>query len=363
MKKIAFYIGNLARGGAQRVVVNLANYFQEIGYKTVIVTTKSNECEYEYNADVGRIISDLTEEEQSQYRLCNFFLRLKKLRGIWKQEKPDLILSFMGKSNFYAIFTTIALSIPVLVSVRSAPEREYGTHISKMLAKTCFGLAAGVILQTEDALHFFPKRIQNKAVIMPNSLDARYIKERWEGMRRTEIVSVGTIDKNKNHLLLIDAFQRLKDDYPEWSVTIYGEGEQRSVLTEYVSKIGLSDRVKLPGREFKTFDKIYDASVFILTSNMEGMPNALMEAMALGLAVVSTDCPCGGPRTIIQDEINGLLIPVGDVEALEKTLRRLLGNEELREMLGKRAHKLGEELAPDKVNQMWQDYIESKMVK
>lgn len=363
MSKIAFYIGNLARGGAQRVTTNLACYFNRIGYETILVTAKWEEGEYTYDEGIVRILSDLTEEEKGASRLLNFFKRLKKLRMIWKTEKPDIILSFMGKSNLNAIVTTRGLNIPVLVSVRSDPNREYATGFTRFLSKTLFGMASGIVLQTEDAVSYFPAWMRNKTVIMPNSLDERFIRPRFQGDRRKEIVSVGAVDDNKNHKLLIEAFAELEKDYGEWKVIIYGEGFLRKELLELVKEKGLSEKISLPGRENATYDKIYDASVFVLTSNVEGMPNALIEAMALGLAVVSTDCPCGGPRMLIQDGINGLLIPVNDRQALVNALRRILGQEELRDRLGEKAHQLGEKLAPDKVNRQWQTYIESKMVK
>lgn len=361
MSKIAFYIGNLARGGAQRVMTNLACYFNEIGYEVVLVTAKWEEGEYTYAEGIKRILSDLSEEEQGSGRLLNIYRRMKKLRCIWKTEKPDLIVSFMGKSNVNAIATTRGLHIPVLVSVRSDPNREYATKITRFLSKTLFGMASGIVLQTEMAVSYFPSWMRKKTVIMPNSLDERFIRPRFEGIRRKEIVSVGAVDQNKNHKLLIEAFAELAKEYQEWTVTIYGDGCERKGLQELAAQRGLADRVFLPGKENATYDKIYDSSIFVLTSYVEGMPNALIEAMALGLAVISTDCPCGGPRMLIQDKRNGLLIPVDDKKALVNALGKLLEEEQLREQLGQNAHKLGEELAPGKVNRMWQEYIENKI--
>lgn len=359
--KIMFYIGNLAIGGAQRVVVNLANYFNSLHYPVVIVTAKVEDGEYTYDEGVGRIHSDIVGDEITDSGLQNFIRRLTKMRRIWKKERPSVILSFMGKSNFMSIVSAFGLGIPVLVSVRSDPNREYAGKIMRFLSKTLFYFAAGIVLQTEDAVQYFPKCIRKKAIIMPNSLKPDFIKPRFEGVRRNEIVTVGAIDANKNHALLIDAFAEIANEYPQMQVILYGEGCKRRELEERVKKLNLSEKIHFPGRDTAIYDKIDQARIFVLTSNAEGMPNALMEAMALGLAVISTDCPCGGPRTLIKDGENGLLIPVGDKQALTQALRRILQNPGLEEKLGKNAHKLGNELKPDKVNEKWRIYIEGKV--
>lgn len=360
--KIMFYVGNLARGGAQRVIVNLANYFNSLHYPVIIVTAKYEEGEYTYDEGVGRIISDLTEDEISDSAWKNFVGRLSKLRKIWKKERPSVIISFMGKSNFMTIVSAFFLHIPVLVSVRSDPRREYGTKVMRLLSKTLFYFATGVILQTEDAVKYFPRCIQKKAVIMPNSLKPDFIKERFEGARRNEIVTVGAVDQNKNHALLIDAFAQIAPDYPDMKVILYGDGCMRPILEEKVKKLKLSEKIKFAGKQTAIYDKIDKARIFVLTSNAEGMPNALIEAMALGLAVISTDCPCGGPRTLIQDGENGLLVPVGDTKALAAALKRILDDAGLEEKLGRRAHRLGMELKPEAVNEKWKKYILEKAV-
>lgn len=363
MKKIAFYVGNLARGGAQRVIVNLANYFNQKEYEVVLVTAKWEEGEYPYDDGVQRVLSDLTEQELSQNRLINFIRRLRKLRGLWKQERPDIIISFMGKSNLNAIASTRGLSIPVLVSVRSDPAREYGTFIQKLLAKRLFGLASGVVLQTEAARAFFPESIRRKSVILPNSINPCFIRERFQGERKKEIVSVGSIDANKNNEMLIRAFAEMAGEYAQWKLVFYGDGILRPKLEELAKELKLEKRITFAGKEPEIYNKIWDSGIFVLTSNAEGMPNALIEAMALGLAVIATDCPCGGPATLIQDGENGLLIPVGDVEALKRALKKLIDNESLANRLGKKAHEISISHSPDKVNKIWQNYIESKIVK
>ena len=111
----------------------------------------------------------------------------------------------------------------------------------------------------------------------------------------------------KNQKILIEAFSKIEGAYPEYELIIYGEGSLRETLEKQVRDLGIEQKVKLPGNDANVLEKIRDAGIFVLSSNYEGMPNALIEAMALGIPSISTDCPCGGPKTLVQPYINGLL--------------------------------------------------------
>ena len=149
MKKIAFYIGSLSMGGAERVIVNLAAYFHSCGYKVTIVTKEQDSDEYPVPEGVARILADITGDEISSNRLVNLYRRIAKLRTIWKQLQPDYIVSFIKKNNFMAITSAAGLPIPVIVSVRSNPAREYPDKLTRLLVRVLFARAAGVVLQTQ----------------------------------------------------------------------------------------------------------------------------------------------------------------------------------------------------------------------
>lgn len=359
LKKVAFYINSLDKGGAQRVIVNLAEFLHQNGTEIVLVTTRKAEEEYLVSAGIRRVYSEIDGREVTKSRLCNFKNRYCKLRNIWKQERPDIIVSFIGKNNFMAIATAAFLPISVAVSVRGEPTEEYYNRLMRVIARNLFTCASGVIFQTEDAKAFFPKCVQKRSVILPNPLDMSCIRPRFVGKRENTIVSVGRVDNNKNHKMLIDAFAAIHADFPEMKLVIYGNGDMRNKLNEYIKKMDMANCISLPGNVSQIPDHIERARIFVLTSDTEGMPNALLEAMALGLAVISTDCPCGGPRTMIQDGINGLLVPVRDTKALSVALRKILSDSELEKRLGEQAAKIQNVLSPERVNHKWQNYLES----
>lgn len=360
-KKIVFYTGDLGKGGAQRVIINLAESLTKKGYPVTIVTINSVEQEYSLPEHVKRVYSEIEGKEVSDSRIKNLIARVKKLRRIWKEEKAGIIISFIGKNNFMALFTSIGLGIPVITSVRGEPKEEYYTSILRFLSKTFMGLSTGLILQTPDAKAYFPKWIQKKSVILDNPLNPDFIGEYYTGERTQEIVSVGRLDSNKNQKLIVDAFLKIAGEFPDVKLILYGNGEDKEMLTRYVQKSKYASRIFLPGAISDVKKRIQKAKIFVLSSNTEGMPNSLLEAMALGIPSISTDCPCGGPRMLMEGKENGILVPVGEVEPMAEAMRKLLGDEEVWQKYSRNSYKLSKELHPDKVNRKWEDYLLSKM--
>ena len=394
MKHIAMYIGSLVKGGAERVMCNLAEYFYSQGYIVTFVTTYLGQEEYEVphatwhreptegcleltvldpndhehkvwiddNADgIKRVFTALPLNDRSG-RIANFIKREKILKDTWKQLHPDVILSFLGKNNIMAIKSARGLGIPVVVSVRSNPSREYGTKSLNLSMRHYFKKAAGVVVQTTEAAEYFDSRVRTK--ILPNSIHPDFINRSVVPFeeRAKEIVTVGRLDDNKNQILLINAFKELEKDFPDYRVVIYGDGEKRK---EFES--AATESVKFMGRVSDVPDRIAGSEVFVLTSRQEGYPNALIEAMSLGLVCISTDCPCGGPRDLIRSGKNGLLIPMASdeemVKELSDALRRVLTDRKLAEEMSQNALKVRDEYNPDIINGQWKDYLEGVMNK
>lgn len=391
--KLAILINGLGKGGAERVACSLAEHFHKEGHDVLLVTSRVMPEEYAINPAIPR---RLLEEEIGKCRsvrmlgkipaigkVLDRMLRIPKrpstLRKIWMEEKPDVILSFIGKMNLYAIQSAKGLPAKVYVSVRSDPAREYPTALMERLANRSFPKADGVILQTTQGKAFFDAAVQQKCIVLPNALNPEFIKPRYEGARDEEIVMVGRLDANKNHAMVIRAFAEIlpvlkeKKEGALPALTIYGGGlldgsDTRPMLEELVSELQLQDNVRFMGRQSGIREKIEKAKVFVLASGFEGMPNALLEAMAAGLCVISTDCPCGGPAEVIHSyeagktitNENGFLIPVGDKEALKKALLEAFLHPEVADALGRNAACIQEVLEPAKVYKQWEDLLFSQ---
>ena len=182
-KHIAMLISSLNKGGSERVLVNLAEYFYGRGYEVTVVTQYRTENEYEISGGIRRVFSEITEEEKGKGRISNFLKRFFKLRGIWKREKPDLILSFIGKNNMMAIMTSRFLGIPTIVSVRGEPAEEYYSRLLRAAAAVLFPLADGVVLPVEKSAEFFPKPVRRKVICLKNPLNPAFVRKRYEGER------------------------------------------------------------------------------------------------------------------------------------------------------------------------------------
>ena len=387
------YIGSLQKGGEERVMANLADYFFEQGYKVTLVTTylASNEYEVKHaawksvpagapgavqvadldenpvwvdpaggeNGGIQRIFSALLKEEQEKSRIKNFRKRSEKLEKIWKELHPDMVLSFMGKNNIMALSTATKEEIKVVVSVRADPSMEYPSASMKAAMLTNFGKAAGVVVQSNGAKAKFPGYIRKKCIILPNAIDPSFIRPRYIGEREKKIVMVARLNENKNQAMVMEAFKEAtKEKFQDYKLVLYGDGPDRAKQQRLAVSLGIDSRVEFAGNVKHVAEHIEKAYMFILASNHEGMPNSLIEAMSLGLACISTDCPCGGPKDLIQDGENGLLVPVGDKDAMAQAIYKLLEDKELADRIGKEAAKIQEKCSPEVTNEMWKKYFD-----
>lgn len=350
MKKIMFYINAIHDGGAERVMVNLAKYLSENNYDTVLVTSFRDTWEYPLSTTVRRVT--LEENEIKQSKIKRNVSRIIKLREVCKKEKPDILISFMAEPNFRAILATRGLHIKTLVSVRNDPKKEYTGIMGHFVGKIILPMADGCVFQTIDAQEWFPKKLQRKSRIIYNA-----VKEEFYYIKRVpvsgEIVTCGRLVEQKNHILLINAFEKVIKKFPFAILKIYGEGPLHEKIQEYVNKLNLYGKVLVMGATDDVGKVLQRADLFVLSSDYEGMPNALMEAMAAGVPSIATDCPCGGPRELFGMDASKKLIPCNDVRKLAIAIEEALSNNESGEIEKKHA----EAFRPERVNTTWKNYI------
>ena len=364
LKKVMFHINSLGKGGAERVVANLSKEFVKKNIAVVVATEWEAKDEYPLEEQVSRLGVGLSEEEEALPGATKRKLRKKRLREAILREKPDVVYSFCRNANYRAVMAASGTKVPVIISVRSDPNVDYASAKHKIISAYLYGKAAGAVFQTPDARDFFPGFVAKKSTVIINPLHEKYLGRGISKERRKAIVSVGRFHEAKDQLVLIKAFELLMADYPEYRLEFYGDASEDNTIAmvkEYIASHRLKDRVILKGGSDSLEKDIFDAAVFVLSSKYEGMPNALMEAMALGLPVVSTDCPCGGPASIIRDGENGLLVKVGDAEEMAAAIKKYLDHPEKAEELGREAALIQTKAAPDAVAQSWISYAEKIM--
>jgi glycosyltransferase involved in cell wall biosynthesis len=247
--------------------------------------------------------------------------------------------------------------VPVLVSERSDPAffpiaRSFG-----VLRRGLYPRADAVVVQSEQARRFFSGAVRERTVVIPNPvLPAQRQEPAPPGPGRT-VVSLGRLSKVKGFDLLIDAFARIAPEHPDWSLEIWGEGPERPRLEKMAADKGLGSRLRLPGHTSSPQEKLSRADLFVLSSRVEGFPNALCEAMASGLPVVAVDCP-SGPRQIIRDGVDGILVAPDDAAALARGMNRLMESPELARRLASRAPDVVQRFALDRVLGLWEAALE-----
>lgn len=358
-RKILFHINSLGKGGAERVVSVLSGYLVLDGYEVVIVTLWRAKEEYKLSDKVVRINLGDKNPGKSTGRLKQAVSRFTDLRKVIQKETPDIVISFCNKANFRSAFAMTGMKIPLLVSVRNDPRIDYAPH--KLASWWMEKKAAGCVFQTPDAQKFFKNGLEKKSRIIWNPVDEKYLTDESERSEGNFIAAVGRISFQKNHLLLLKAFDMIRDKFPQIELHIYGEDSEvgvREILNQFVKEHGLEDQVKFMGQCSELEKKLKKALLFVLPSDYEGMPNALIEAMVLGLPVISTDCPCGGSAMLIEDRISGILVPVGDEQRLAEAMERLLKDRESAKEMGENAKKIIEKVSPYQVYEEWKHYVE-----
>lgn len=348
---ILFCLGSMDKGGSQRVIANLSNYLVN-NNEVSIVTTTSRESQYHLDDKIKRFCLDENEKK------LNNISRIYKLKKVIKKVEPDVIVTFQPEPSFRILLLKIINNIPIILSVRNDPNVEYKSFKRKILMKMLFPLADGFVFQTRDAASYFSKKIQEKSTIIPNPINEKFIVDTpYLEEREKTIVTVGRLEKQKNQKLLIDAFKNVEKKHKDYKLLIYGEGSLKKELEEYVSLINLTNKIIFKGQVDNIKEEIFKAGVFVLSSDYEGMPNALMEAMSLGLPCISTDCPCGGPKTLIKNKKNGILVEVNNIKQIQDAINKIIEEREFAQLLGRKACEISKDLEPRKINNMWIEYI------
>lgn len=353
--KILFYINTLDKGGAERAISNTASYFAEHGWDVILLTSFRVENEYSYSDKILRM--SIEDEQVVQSMLKRNLSRIKAIRQICRSEQVDVVVSFMREPNFRVLLATIGLRTKTIVSVRVDPNYEYQGFIGKMVGKLLLPYADGAVFQTEEAKAWFAKKLQRKATVIYNVVDSKFFDTEYIG--GNDIVSIGRISPQKNQTLLVQAFKKVHDRLPNEKLLIYGRTEQDVGLEQLIEQLELTDCVLLLGQHNNIPEILSGAKLFVLSSDYEGMPNALMEAMAVGVPSISTDCPCGGPRELFGEELSDMLVQVGDVDALADKMIELLSDDERRIEIGRKMMVRAESFRADGIGKEWIEYVSS----
>ncbi|AFZ14316.1 glycosyl transferase group 1 [Crinalium epipsammum PCC 9333] len=359
--QLTLVISSMAAGGAERVLSLMANYWAAKGWKITLFTFDDGTTPpfYELNTEIHHIsLGILGHSTKLTDAISNNFKRIQTLRAGIKDSKPDAVISFVDITNVLTLLATQGLNVPVIVSERSDPAKNYLGIFWNLLRHWTYPGASKIVVQTQSALNYFPQSFKPNINIIPNPviLEANNEYSLNNFLVKPSIIAIGRFGKEKGFDLLLNAFSMLKDSYPEWNLTILGEGALRPDLESLRDSLGLIGRVDLPGTVKNPYDLLKQADLFVLSSRFEGFPNALCEAMACGLPVISTNF--SGSQEIVLHEVDGILVPTEDVAQLAVAMDSLMSDPEKRQRLAARAPQVLERFSLEKVMIMWDTILD-----
>lgn len=341
--KIMFVCDTMGSGGAERVISILSNSFADKSHKVDILMIGSNASDPFYRINNNVKIMCLSKKKMGLFKKA---IRIKK---IIVKENPDVVISFL---SFVCIYTWWALrhtKIPYIVSERNDPNQR--NWMKQYLLYRSFKRSSGCVFQTEDALNWYKKISKDKSIVIHNPLSLDYCPKQIPEIKK-QILYVGRLDKQKNCLMLIEAFKIFERKYPGYTFNMYGNGPLEDELKKQIIDNHLEDKVFIVPSS-KTWQKDEcNSSLFVLGSKFEGMPNVLAEALALGIPSVSTDCSIGGPKELKKIFPESLILSKSDSAtdfalAMDKAIK-----------INRSMPKVPDELNNEYISHQWLDFID-----
>lgn len=340
--KILFFVSSLNAGGAERVASTLANAWGLRGDQVTLAPTFGGGGTAFYEIDSRVEVVWLAHRMRGSW-LPKPLAKLAAMRKLVHEKQPDVIVSFLTNVNVNVLLGLADMGVPIVVGERTNPA--FSSSAGKALQtlrRRLYPKAQVVTVQTRASIAAFQAMVpgmKHVAVVpnpLPQALDAVQREVRVEENRHCTLLAMGRMVPSKCFDVLIRVFANLAPAHPEWTLIIWGDGPQRAALAQQIAMLGMGERIRLPGKTAEPWKEMARAHAFVMTSEVEGFPNVLLEAMAMGLPAVTVDCP-SGPREITSDGRDALLVPVGDEGALTAALSELLDDGVFRGVLGRRA--------------------------
>lgn len=350
--RLVFIVGSLQAGGAERQLSELANYWSVRGAQVTLATWNGPEVGDFYALDRGveRVHLGVRGSRARLLSLIAILAGIVRLRRLIRASRPHAVLSFIDVSNVCCILAAAGLGVRVVVAERTHPAlRRSMSRPWRLLRRLSYRHADLVVAQTQDAAGWLERNCRARVRVIPNAL--RELPS-LESRREPLIVAVGRLTEEKGFDLLLRAFALLQRQFPEWRVCIVGEGVERNALVRLSEELELTQRVEFVGEVREVDGWLARASLLVHPSRREGFPNAVLEAMGMGVAVICANCRAG-PSELIEDGINGRLVPVDDVGALARAMSELMASPDSRDALGRAARMVRQRFGQEQIMEGW----------
>lgn len=364
--KILIYLNSLTAGGAEKVASLMANHWCS-NHEVILLTDASIDMDFfTIDQKVKRFSTNFCTKNLTIIKKMYLNITsLRNLRNFVRKHQPDIIISHMDVSNVRISLAVAGLKIPVIIEEHNNPSmlRKLPQPWRFIQPWVYNKLTNTIVLLTTDLKQYYAESLQSKICIIPNPLNIpKDIPESNElTLKNPTFIALGSLTKQKGFDYLLQAFEKVSRLLPEWNLTILGEGPLRNELTEYAAKLGIAEKVHMPGIIKNPYAVLKDADIFVMSSRYEGFPVALCEAMGVGLPCISFNCPTG-PADIIEHNVNGILVEYLNIESLVENMT-LLANDPFRcQRLSSEALKINEKLHISKIMAIWNQLIQNVQI-
>lgn len=357
--KIGFLIQTMTSGGAERATASIANEFAKKGEIVEIITFDSSESFYPLDNKIKIFDMELSDisKAASLKRVIGCIKRAFEIRRKIKSRELDVLVCMSTTMNLYGLLSTVFTKTKIVGTERNNPYKYKADKINAFLKKLSARFLDGFIFQTEAASEYYAEKVRKKGTVIQNAVFNPLVKEIEPASVRQKIIyGVGRLSAQKRFDDLIDAYALLEKSHPDYRLVIFGEGEDREKLQQKIDSYSLSDKILLPGTDKNALRYVAKGSAFVLSSDYEGMPNVLMEAMAVGTPCVSTRCKMG-PEELIEDGVNGILVPVGDTKKIKDGIEMLIENPKLSESISKNGRNILKTNDISVISNKWLEYL------
>lgn len=362
--KIAFITGSIGFAGAAKMLCFVAESLAKRGHEVHIINLKT--------AADGKIAERSLDQKIKMHlaeaeggRGLRRFRQMQKVNRIAKEIGAELLVGFTTYPNLFAAIVGKQLHIPSVMSERGDPNRTFTKRVVDKMIIQIINTCTGGVFQTGGAQAFYGKHLRDKGVVIPNPIFVKgEVPDVAYADRKKTVVSVGNLVKiQKRYDVMLKAFKIFSDKHPEYTLKMYGDGPDKEIIEAWVDELGVTERVRFMGLTKQPMQDIAEDGMFLITSDYEGISNALLEAMAAGLPCVSTDHTPGGARLLITDHEDGLLAPVADAEKLAEAMCEFAENPALAEKCGENAKRVLQRFDPKRIIDMWENYCISLVKK
>ena len=344
--KLTFVTSTLHAGGSERVMSLLANTFAQRGYEVEIICINKHLVFYPIDDKVKVWFAE--DEVRSTFILK----KMGWMRRHIKQECPDVVIAFMLEVYCVTLASLIGIHVPVISSERVDPH--FFGKAKGLLRWLLLRRTTHLVVQTERIKEFYSRKIQERTTIIKNPVTEKVFSLQ-PVEKENRIIAVGRLAYQKNYPMMFRAFAHVHQLYPQYQLVVYGDGPQKEEIRAEITKLKMEEHIVLAGKSDHIVEEMKGSRLFVMSSDYEGMSNALLEAVCVGLPVLSTDV--SGARDLICDGKNGFVVPVGDEAAFTSALKQLLLSPEKMEEMGKYSRAMAPEFQEEKIVDQWEKLI------